>query len=219
MKRLLCGGRRRSCWGWSAQANAADLGRRPYAPPAPVYAPVYSWTGLYLGVNGGGGWGNSTWTGQSPSFDTVGRPVRRHGRLQLAVRPDRGRPRRRLAVVGHQGQRRLRVWLRNPQQLVRHRARPSRLRLGSLHALRDRRSRLRQHRSQSDVRRLCRTTRPMPAGRLVPVSSSRSRRTGPRRSNISTSISAISPAPPAHRRRPTVDFNANIVRGGINYRF
>ncbi len=41
------------------QAQAADLGRRPaYVPPAPP-APVYNWTGFYIGVNGGAGWGTS----------------------------------------------------------------------------------------------------------------------------------------------------------------
>ena len=30
---------------------------------APAYAPVYNWTGLYVGINGGGGWGRSDWTG------------------------------------------------------------------------------------------------------------------------------------------------------------
>lgn len=54
------------------QANAADLGRRPLPPQAPIYAPVFSWTGLYLGVNAGGGWGDSTWTGLGPSFNTSG---------------------------------------------------------------------------------------------------------------------------------------------------
>jgi outer membrane immunogenic protein len=54
------------------QANAADLGRRPMAAPAPVYAPVYNWTGLYIGVNGGGGWGDSHWTGQTSRFSTSG---------------------------------------------------------------------------------------------------------------------------------------------------
>jgi outer membrane immunogenic protein len=39
----------------AASANAADLGR-PFAP-APVAAQVYNWTGLYVGVNGGYGWG------------------------------------------------------------------------------------------------------------------------------------------------------------------
>jgi outer membrane immunogenic protein len=58
--------------GLASQANAADLGRRPYAPPAPVYSPIYNWTGLYIGVNGGGGWGDSTWTGQSPNFGLSG---------------------------------------------------------------------------------------------------------------------------------------------------
>lgn len=51
-----------------ALAEAADLG--PYRPPAPQpeydappadYAPPrYNWSGLYLGINGGYGWGEST---------------------------------------------------------------------------------------------------------------------------------------------------------------
>jgi outer membrane immunogenic protein len=36
-------------------AQAADLAVK--APPAPVPAAVYNWTGLYVGVNGGWGWG------------------------------------------------------------------------------------------------------------------------------------------------------------------
>ena len=44
-------------------AAAADLGMPPAQPyyKAPVYAPPFSWTGFYLGINGGGGWGNSSW--------------------------------------------------------------------------------------------------------------------------------------------------------------
>jgi outer membrane immunogenic protein len=37
-------------------AQAADLASRPAEPAAPVAVP-YSWTGLYVGVHGGGGWG------------------------------------------------------------------------------------------------------------------------------------------------------------------
>jgi len=46
----------------SAAASAADLGAPPYmkAPP-PVVAPVYDWSGFYVGVNGGGGSAHTCW--------------------------------------------------------------------------------------------------------------------------------------------------------------
>jgi len=41
-------------------ANAADLPRRQAMPTkAPIYAAPYNWTGFYIGLNGGGGWGHS----------------------------------------------------------------------------------------------------------------------------------------------------------------
>jgi outer membrane immunogenic protein len=55
-------------------AVAADLppaaGPGPYYK-APAYNPAYNWSGFYLGLNGGGGWGRSTWT-TTGSFDTSG---------------------------------------------------------------------------------------------------------------------------------------------------
>ena len=45
-------------------AAAADLARPqpvPYYPKAAVFAPPYSWTGFYVGINGGGGFGRSNW--------------------------------------------------------------------------------------------------------------------------------------------------------------
>jgi outer membrane immunogenic protein len=43
-----------------ATANAADLAVKAPVYKAPVVAP-FSWTGFYVGVNGGGAWGNSDW--------------------------------------------------------------------------------------------------------------------------------------------------------------
>ena len=58
-----------------ASASAADLPARMPAK-APVYvAPMtYNWTGFYLGLNGGGGFGRSEFNGTLPSgsFDTSG---------------------------------------------------------------------------------------------------------------------------------------------------
>ena len=43
------------------QAYAADLGYPAYKAP-PLAAPVQSWTGLYIGANGGWGWANANAT-------------------------------------------------------------------------------------------------------------------------------------------------------------
>ena len=59
MKKLLlaCVGMGALALGVTA-ANAADIMRRP--PPPVVFAPPYNWTGFYVGINGGGGFGHST---------------------------------------------------------------------------------------------------------------------------------------------------------------
>src|SRR3954466_13943501 len=53
-------------------AVAADL---PRAMPAkaPAYVPVgYNWTGFYVGINGGYGWGRSRWSSFGASADPAG---------------------------------------------------------------------------------------------------------------------------------------------------
>jgi len=47
-----------------ASASAADIQRREVMPAkAPLYVtPAYNWTGLYVGINGGGGWGRSSFS-------------------------------------------------------------------------------------------------------------------------------------------------------------
>jgi outer membrane immunogenic protein len=55
-------------------AAAADLPPRPAPAPyykAPVAVPVYNWTGFYIGINGGGGFGRSQWDSTS-GFNTSG---------------------------------------------------------------------------------------------------------------------------------------------------
>lgn len=52
----------------AAPAAAADLPAPIYKGPAPVYeAPAFSWTGFYLGINGGYGFGKSDWSSAATS--------------------------------------------------------------------------------------------------------------------------------------------------------
>jgi len=58
MKKFLLGTFGLVALGMATPASAADLAARPYtkAPP-PMIAPIYDWTGFYIGANGG--WGQS----------------------------------------------------------------------------------------------------------------------------------------------------------------
>ena len=42
-------------------AAAADMGARMPMKAPPMMEPVWNWTGFYIGVNGGYGWGSSRW--------------------------------------------------------------------------------------------------------------------------------------------------------------
>jgi outer membrane immunogenic protein len=54
-------------------ATAADLSVAPlYKAPPPAMAPAYNWSGFYLGVNGGGGWGHSNWNTNSDRIGLSG---------------------------------------------------------------------------------------------------------------------------------------------------
>src|SRR5260370_29488973 len=56
----------------SAPASAADLAARPYikAPP-PAVAAIYDWSGLYIGINGGGGSARKCWDFVTPVTGTL----------------------------------------------------------------------------------------------------------------------------------------------------
>ena len=70
MKRLSVTAIGLAALGFAAPASAADMAARPYKAPPPVVAPIYDWTGFYIGINGG--WGNSRncW-----DFVTIAGPV------------------------------------------------------------------------------------------------------------------------------------------------
>ena len=61
-----------------ATAHAADMPRQRAMPAkAPMYSAPYSWTGAYIGINGGGGWADTGWTNAAGSsgFNTSGAAV------------------------------------------------------------------------------------------------------------------------------------------------
>jgi outer membrane immunogenic protein len=71
----------RALFAGSSAALAADFGPPSpppvYAapPPPPVY-PIFSWSGIYVGINGGGAFGQSNWSdpvfGNTGDFDVSG---------------------------------------------------------------------------------------------------------------------------------------------------
>src|SRR5580700_6517598 len=67
-------------------AAAADLPPRLAPQPyykAPIAVAVYNWTGFYIGINGGGGFGSSTWD-RTGSFNTSGGVVGVEGDIDWA---------------------------------------------------------------------------------------------------------------------------------------
>jgi outer membrane immunogenic protein len=49
-------------FGFVQAAAAADMPVKMPVKAAPIAPPVYNWTGFYIGINGGGGWGETSWT-------------------------------------------------------------------------------------------------------------------------------------------------------------
>ena len=46
----------------SGSAVAADMAARPYKAAPVVVAPIYDWTGFYIGANGGWGQSRDCWS-------------------------------------------------------------------------------------------------------------------------------------------------------------
>jgi outer membrane immunogenic protein len=45
----------------AAPAVAADLPAQTYSRAPAIVAPIYDWSGFYIGINGGGGWSHHCW--------------------------------------------------------------------------------------------------------------------------------------------------------------
>jgi outer membrane immunogenic protein len=76
MKRFITAALGLAAIAMSVPASAADLPSRAMPYKSPAYVPGYNWTGFYLGLNGGGAWGDSNWNGfavgNSPSGGMFG---------------------------------------------------------------------------------------------------------------------------------------------------
>ncbi|HET7848738.1 MAG TPA: outer membrane protein [Pseudolabrys sp.] len=55
-------------------ASAADLPTKAPIAPAPMVAPAFNWTGVYLGINGGWGWGHQDWLDNTGATSVSFRP-------------------------------------------------------------------------------------------------------------------------------------------------
>ena len=69
MKKFVIAAAAIAALGFTGTANAADMPTK--APMAAPLAVAYNWTGLYVGINGGGAWGREDWLDNAvgaPSF-------------------------------------------------------------------------------------------------------------------------------------------------------
>ena len=73
MKKILVGAIGAVALSMSAPASAADMAARPYTKAPPMVAPIYDWTGFYIGANGGRGHSRNCWAapGQTAVSDGV----------------------------------------------------------------------------------------------------------------------------------------------------
>ena len=98
MKKLLMTCAALSGLALSSAGYAADLAVRP----APVVAPAAPWTGCYIGIHAGAGWGDKWWADRNltdnVSYPTSGWVRWRAAWLQLPDRPARCGRRRNLVV-------------------------------------------------------------------------------------------------------------------------
>ena len=61
MKKLLFGTAIAIALGAAGPAAAADLPARTYTKAPAMVAPIYDWSGFYIGINGGGGFSHKCW--------------------------------------------------------------------------------------------------------------------------------------------------------------
>jgi outer membrane immunogenic protein len=53
------------------------------APPPPLAAPVYNWTGFYVGAHFGGGWARESWEERGNAFGNICHDIERRDDVQL----------------------------------------------------------------------------------------------------------------------------------------
>ena len=69
MRNILCWSSAVAALLIAGAANAGDIfAAAPAYPTAFSPVPLYNWTGLYVGINGGGGFGNPTWSSSPDSL-------------------------------------------------------------------------------------------------------------------------------------------------------
>ena len=202
----------------AAPAMAADLPTRKGPPPAPmVYAaPAFTWTGFYLGLNGGFNYTNfgpnfgSTWGGVLGGTAGYNQQI---GQFVVGLETDYG-----FSNAGVHGASAFGPTEAHINDIFTV-ARPRRLCDGPHVALRDGRLFRRQHPANRPIR--CRPPRRCgrAAWRSAAASNTPSPTTSPPSSKTSTPGTATPPISAAPSSRSAIANPAILLRAGVNYKF